>query len=204
MAATLLAIGAVAVFAAVLVDRKGARETREDAAMRRARVVEVARLRRIQSPHRSSAHGLRPAAGATGGERLAARAALLDKARASILDDAKRRAESGELEGPIVDVTCRPLTRDPGSRPDHLVIERKVGRYDCLVVKRRDGGLVALGHPFVAALDFVRFSYVWCRDSPAPSERGEALAFVRLDRACLAARGKALGTGYASTPEDDG
>ena len=57
-----------------------------------------------------------------------------------------------------------------------------------------------LGYPFVAALDFRRFTYVWCRNTPPQSERGQALAFVRLDRACLAAKGKALGTGYVDVP----
>jgi hypothetical protein len=57
-----------------------------------------------------------------------------------------------------------------------------------------------LGHPFVAALDFRRFTFVWCRNSPPPSEAGQTLAHVRLERACLAAKGKALGTGYVDVP----
>src|SRR5256885_1512219 len=57
-----------------------------------------------------------------------------------------------------------------------------------------------LGFPFVAALDFKRFTYVWCRNTPGQGERGIALAFVRLDRACLAAKGRALGTGYVDVP----
>lgn len=203
-AGMLLALAAVAAFAALLLDRKDARETREDADRRRAVAQEVVRLRRIQAPHRGGAVELRPADDASREELLTARTALLDRTRASILGDAKRRADSGELDGPIVGVTCGPLTRDPGTKPDHLVLTRTVGRYDCLAVKRREGSEVDLGHPFVAALDFRRFTYVWCRDNPAPSERGESLAFVRLERACLAARGKALGTGYAATPEDEG
>jgi len=58
----------------------------------------------------------------------------------------------------------------------------------------------SIGYPFVAALDFRRFTYVWCRNTPPQSERGESLAFVRLDRACLAAKGRALGTGYVDVP----
>jgi hypothetical protein len=38
-------------------------------------------------------------------------------------------------------------------------------------------------------------SHVWCRNTSAQGERGVALALVRLDRACLAAKGRALGTG---------
>jgi hypothetical protein len=57
-----------------------------------------------------------------------------------------------------------------------------------------------LGHPFVAALDFRHFTFVWCRNTPPPSEGGKALAHVRLERACLAAKGRALGTGYVDVP----
>ena len=58
-----------------------------------------------------------------------------------------------------------------------------------------------LGFAFVAALDFKRYTYVWCRNTPAQGERGQAIStFVRLDRACLAAKGRALGTGYVDVP----
>jgi hypothetical protein len=40
----------------------------------------------------------------------------------------------------------------------------------------------------------------WCRNTPAQSERGRALAEVRLERACLAAKGAPLGTGYVDVP----
>ncbi len=202
LAAT-LAVAGVAVSATVLLDRKSEREGRQQAEQRRMVLAELGRLRRVQAPHRAAAAELLPPSGATPGRLLAARTALLTEARRSILLDARSRARRGEIEGPIAAVTCGPLTSDPGSLSDERVLERKVGRYDCIAVQRSDVPGVALGQPFVAALDFERFTYVWCRDSPPPSERGEALAFVRLDRACLAARGKALGTGYASTPEDD-
>ena len=195
-------LAGVAALTLLLLEQKDDNASRDAAAVRRAVAAETVRLRRIQAPHRGAARALRPAAGATRAERLAARAALLDAARASILADARRRAAAGELAGPVVAVTCGTPSRDPNVRPDHLVLTREIGRYDCLAVKRRDGGRVELGHPFVAALDFRRFTYVWCRNTPPPSERGKALAFVRLDRACLAARGKAVGTGYAATPDD--
>ena len=35
-----------------------------------------------------------------------------------------------------------------------------------------------------------------CRNSPAQGEAGRPLAFVRLDRACLATNSKAIGAGY--------
>ena len=57
-----------------------------------------------------------------------------------------------------------------------------------------------LGIPFVAALDFRRFTYVWCKDNPAANAASRNLVFVRLSRACLASRGKAFGTGYLESP----
>ena len=69
-------------------------------------------------------------------------------------------------------------------------------------VKGIGGEKVAeLGHPFVAALNFKTYTYTWCRNTPAQGEAGKALVFVRLERACLAAKGRAIGTGYADVPD---
>lgn len=195
--------GAIAVTALVLVLREQHRD--RDAAdagrERRAAAAEVARLRRVQAPHEGAAADLRPAPDASAAERLAARAALVDAARASILRDARGRAARGELEGPVLRVTCGTIARDPSATPDDRVLARRTGRYDCLAV-RTSAASADLGYPFVAALDFRRFTYVWCRNTPPQGERGVALAQVRLARACLAARGRALGTGYAVVPGD--
>jgi hypothetical protein len=202
-----LAVAAVAALAAGVVAVLEAKEDRDarQAAERRAAIsAEAGRLRRIQAPHRGAARDLRPPAGATRSERLAARRALVLAAQRSITRDARARAAAGELEGPISGTACGPILRDPGAVPDDRVLAKDVGRYDCLAVKGRDGAVRnaegtavgRLGHPFVAALDFRRFTYVWCRNTPPPSERGRALAQVRLERACLAAKGRALGTGY--------
>jgi hypothetical protein len=124
---------------------------------------------------------------------------------ASITRDARARAAKGELAGPIRRSECGPFLRAPDAVPDDRVLSKAVGRYDCVAIKDdikgASGGSVGrLGYPFVAALDFDRFTYVWCRNTPPQSERGLALAFVRLDRACLAAKGKAIGTGYTDVP----
>ncbi|HYF28375.1 MAG TPA: hypothetical protein VD931_21710 [Baekduia sp.] len=98
---------------------------------------------------------------------------------------------------------CGPLLRDEGVVPDDRVLVRRIGRYDCVAVRRaivKRGKVVGtLGHAFVAALDFRDFSYVWCRNLPPPGERAEALAVVPLQPACLATGGARLGTGYADT-----
>jgi len=123
----------------------------------------------------------------------------------AITRDAQARARRGEIDGPIRSSECGPYLRAPDAVPDDKVLTKTIGRYDCVAVKdfiQGDSGssVGRLGYPFVAALDFRRFTYVWCRNTPPQSERGESLAFVRLDRACLAAKGRALGTGYVDVP----
>ena len=126
-------------------------------------------------------------------------------AEASITRDAQARDRRGELNGPISRTECGPLLKAKDAVPDDRILGKPIGRYDCVAVKTSvtgEGGqsVGRLGYPFVAALDFERFTYVWCRNTPGQGERGVALAFVRLDRACLAAKGRALGTGYVDVP----
>jgi hypothetical protein len=173
---------------------------------RSARLVEQerARLTRLQAPHRGSAAQLVPPPGASPARRRAARAALVAEVERAITADAAARARTGEIDGPIAESRCGPLLKDPEAVPDDRVLDRRVGRYDCVAiradVRNLQGSVAKLGYAFVAALDFDRFTYVWCRNTPAQGERGRALSFVRLDRACLAARGRALGTGYVDVP----
>jgi hypothetical protein len=63
----------------------------------------------------------------------------------------------------------------------------------------KEGRKVAtFGHPFVAALDFRAGTFVFCKDNKAPSERGRAIAQVRLAPACfgLPPDAEPLGNGY--------
>jgi hypothetical protein len=191
---------AVAVVLAAQADRNERRRA-EDARLAR---VERARLARLQAPHRGAARDLRPPAGAGARERLAARAALVRRVEAQITRDARARARAGELDGPIRESECGPFLRAPDAVPDDRVLSKAIGRYDCVAIRddiRKDGSDVGrLGYPFVAALDFKRFTFVWCRNTPPQGERGSALGFVRLERACLAAKGRPIGTGYADVP----
>jgi hypothetical protein len=196
---------AVAVIALVLNGVVSDRNKRENAAAKKSVAAEKARLRRIQAPHRGSATQLRPAAGASDQTILAARAALVRDVEAKITTDAQARDRAGELQGPIARTECGPLLKAKDAVPDDRVLDKPIGRYDCVAVKRSVTGEAGqsvgrLGYAFVAALDFEKFTYVWCRNTPAQGERGVALAFVRLDRACLAAKGRALGTGYVDVP----
>ena len=195
----------LAVVVAIVLNAKSDRDARQRAADARAVAAERVRLTKLQAPHRGAAPELRPAADATDAERLAARAALVKAVEGVITRDAQARVRAGEIDGPIRGSQCGPFLRAPNAVPDDRVLSKPVGRYDCVAVKddiKGDSGssVGSIGYPFVAALDFRRFTYVWCRNTPAQSERGQALAFVRLDRACLAAKGKALGSGYVDVP----
>ncbi len=83
---------------------------------------------------------------------------------------------------------------------DEEDLSKTIGRYSCVAVTgdavQRGQRVGAFGIPFVAAVDFRRFTYVWCKDNPAANAAVTGLAFVRLARECLASRGKAFGTGY--------
>jgi hypothetical protein len=198
-----VALGVAAVLA--LGDRSG-RQARARADQT-ARVAALrVRLKRIQAPHRGAAVALRPPAGASASERLAARHALVLAVQDQITRDARARAQAGELDGPIAQTVCGPILKSKTAIPDDRVPSKRIGRYDCVAVKHHIIGaagkkVAELGHPFVAALNFDTFTYTWCRNTPAQGEAGVALVFVRLERACLAARGKAIGTGYADVPD---
>jgi hypothetical protein len=202
VAAGVLVVAAIALVLNAVVSNRNDRERRESA---KATAAERVRLTRVQAPHRGAATQLAPPAGASAAEQLTARAALVRAAEASITRDAQGRVRSGELKGIITGSECGPLLKAKAAVPDDRVLSKAIGRYDCVAVTHSVNGVSGrsvgrLGFPFVAALDFKRFTYVWCRNTPAQGERGVALAFVRLDRACLAAKGRALGTGYVDVP----
>ncbi|HEV7492220.1 hypothetical protein [Baekduia sp.] len=173
-------------------------QTRQVAALR-------VRIAREQAPHRGVAYGVKPPPWATDAQLLAARRTLVTAVERRITDDARARVKTGELDGPFSHTACGPILKSKAAIPDDRVLTKPIGRYDCVAIKRdvtlHPGQKVAeLGYAFVAALNFRTYHYTWCRNNPAQGEAGKSLVFVRLDRACLAATGKALGTGYVAAP----
>ena len=199
-AAGLVVLIAAAVGAAVLIHDRNAQDRRDRAARDRLVAAEIARLKRVQAPHRGSAVELKPPSSASPVQRLAARHRLLVAAEDAITADARHRVASGELRGTISHTECGPFLRARNAVPDDRVLSKPIGRYDCVAVTSDANHLGKtvgkLGYAFVAALDFRRFTYVLCRNSPAQGEAGKPLAFVRLDRACLATKSAAIGSGY--------
>ena len=173
------------------------------------RAMEYAALERrheeISASRAAAAAGMARAETAGDAQLLAARTALVGAVERRITDDARARVRTGELTGPFSRTTCGPILKSKAAIPDDRVLSKGIGRYDCVAVKRdvtlHPGQKVAeLGYAFVAALNFKTYTYTWCRNNPAQGEAGKALVFVRLARACLAAKGKALGTGYVAAP----
>jgi hypothetical protein len=206
----LIAVGAVAVAAFAvwltpqLVDFRHHSDERARASHARLLVAERARLIAEQRPHRGSAVSLRPAAGASSATQLRARRRLLGRAESSILADARSRVGRGLLSGtPPTTARCGALVRNQ-VKGDEEDLTKTVGRYSCVAVQgnavQQGQHVGLLGIPFVAAVDFRRFTYVWCKDNPAANAASHNLVFVRLSRACLASRGKAFGTGYLESP----
>jgi hypothetical protein len=172
-------------------DRAAAADARE-AAQRRAesRRETIAE----QRPRRLDAAALRPSSGAPAAQRIAARTALLQRAETAISADARRRAQTGELQGRPQGTECEAYPkRAPGDGPERdLAVTR--GVYDCLVFVRAIASTETnvggqLGYPFRAVLDFDRFAVTWCKTNPVPGERvvPDPRTVIELPRACRAA-----------------
>ena len=200
IAAGLVVLVAFAIGAAVLISNRNANDKRDRAERAKLVAAEIARLKRVQAPHRGEAVALKPAKDASPAQRLKARHDFLVAVQDAITTDARGRVRSGELRGTISHTECGPFLRAREAVPDDRVLSKPIGRYDCVAVlanATHNGQTVGkLGYAWVAALDFRRYTYVICRNSPAQGEAGRPLAFVRLDRACLATNSRAIGSGY--------
>jgi hypothetical protein len=199
-AGALVVLAALVIGTVLLIGDRNSQDKRDRVERAKLVAAEIARLKRVQAPHRGSATALKPAPGASSAQMLAARHRLLLKAQDAITADARGRVATGELHGTIIGTECGPFLRARDAVPDDRVLSKPIGRYDCVAVQSdavHTGRTVGkIGYAFVAALDFRRFTYVTCRNSPAQGEAGRPLAFVRLDRACLATKSKVIGSGY--------
>jgi hypothetical protein len=183
LAAMLLVSAVVATPLIVTGKREGADERRREAAAQRAK--EVRRLRADQAPHRSRA------AGAPRAPEAARHAAIVSALERAITADARARRRQGSLTGPAA-IRTRCRTDDP-QLADRQPAARRAGGalLVCLAattVSVSPGGQpVALGYEFVAAANWRRGTFTWCKTNPPPGEQfgGVQLARVPLSRACL-------------------
>ena len=198
-------VALLAVVGAFALSSKGDRQARDRPTQAQRVAALRARLKRIQAP--APRRGRRPQA--SGGRRPTP--SSLPARRWSWRSRSASRGRAGARRGPgswtgrSPRPTCGPILKSKTAIPDDRVLSKRIGRYDCVAIKHHiigtEGAKVAeLGYAFVAALNFDTYTYTWCRNTPPPGRGGVALVFVRLERACLAAKGKALGTGYVDVP----
>jgi hypothetical protein len=194
--------------------RPGIQETKQERAERleREQTARVSaqrkRLIREQTPVFGEDPEFRPVpASATDPAERAARRQIVLAMETAITADAQVRIKAKRMDGPVKFTECGPLVRTPDSRPDDEILTKKLGRYDCVAVKRdvrRFGRTVALfGHPYVGTIDFKKGTFVFCKDNKVPGERGKALVTVKLSPVCLGLDENAeeVGEGYVQPEE---
>jgi hypothetical protein len=165
-------LGIAAAIAIPLIDQ-GKREgaAREAVASQRLKASERAAIERSQTPHRASA--TKPAGAVT----VAQRVALFETAKDAVLSDAKGRVEAGTLKSPVSAVTCvrAPQGTSLPANPERD-LSLATAAYDCTAITGRIKATKhnvagALGYPFRLKVDFTRFSYLWCKQTPLPGEQ---------------------------------
>lgn len=168
--AALLAL-VVVVFIAPAVDE----DKRQSAEAERQR-LELARAERNAALHEAQRPRTGSAPRPAGPPTVASRRALVAGMEAAIARDARARAEAGELRGPILDVRCGPYPRTATANGAETRLDERVGRYECLAATTRirpteSNPAGAIGHPYLARVDFAGFRYAFCKVSPPPGEK---------------------------------
>jgi len=160
-------IGVAVVIGPDIRESKSEREKAEQQERLRARAAREARIRREQRP--------RFANGPVATSGVAARGRLLDAASASVLADARRRAATGQLRGPIRSIDCEPFPRNVAGIGAEDSTDQRFGRYACLAVtaeftesEATAGG--SLGHPYRMRIDFDTGRYAFCKIAGRPAE----------------------------------
>jgi hypothetical protein len=158
---------------------KNSRAEQDAATRARAQVQNKARIRREQTPHHGAALDLKPAAGASAGQRTAARAQLVTRLEDDVMADARDRAAQGLIRPVAGPASCQPSRGDGGT---FGVLEaRRIER-----TARTASG--AIGYPFRAVIDYRHFTYNWCKVEGIPGEMmiPDPNKLVALPKACQA------------------
>jgi hypothetical protein len=186
LAGVIALVALAAALVPVIVETKEDRAAaeREERAERRAALIR--RLEAEQRPRFRRSTSVAPP-GATAGERLEARSALIDAQVAAILADARARVRRGELDGPIRRVQCEPFPRTVEGVGAHEDLSRRRGRYSCVAVTAdfgtgEVGATGVIGHQYRTKVDFHTGRYAFCKVSGQAGPAREQLATT--PRAC--------------------
>jgi hypothetical protein len=164
---------------------KESRAAQEAATRARAQVENKARIRREQAAHHSGAPELKPPAGASPGQRAAARAQLVTRLEDDVMADARARAAQGLIRPVAGPTSCRPARGYVGGKTfgvmDCFVVARHIER-----TERTAAG--AIGYPFRAVVDYRHYTYAWCKVEGIPGEGmiPDPRKLVALPNACQA------------------
>jgi hypothetical protein len=146
------------------------KEERSAAERRRDAAFEAAKRRRLAEagrPH--SGHGERPAGKLSRAEALRARRVLVSDLERAITRDARERARSGTLDGPVLATECE--INPPSQRRVERDLNARGSDYECLAVTSRDPeGRFSVGHTFDATVDYQRFTFTWAQACRPPGE----------------------------------
>jgi hypothetical protein len=186
VATLVAALVATAALVPVILESKEerAQSDRRERAEQRERLVE--RLEAEQRPRfRRSSSVAPPGAGADA--LLRARAGLMDELSGAILADARRRARTGELDGPVRRVECEPFPRTVDGVGADRDLSRRGGRYSCVAVTAEFGRGEAsvggvIGHQYRTMADFHTGRYAFCKISGQAGPAREQL--VTTPRVC--------------------
>jgi hypothetical protein len=120
------------------------------------------------------------------------KAAMATALAERVLRDARARVENGTLKGPARSSSCAPYPRTSARAAEERDGARRRGAYECTVATRKIailGRTGALGHPFLAVIDYRSGRITWCKVNPPPGEgvAGQAHVRVPLDPSCTKA-----------------
>jgi hypothetical protein len=184
-----IGVVALGIALAIMIPRidagKDSRAAQDEATRARAQVENKARIRREQAPHHGGAPDLKPPAGASAGQRAAARAQLTTRLEDDVMADARDRAAKGLIRAVRGPTTCEPGRGFSGAKAfgvmDCFVVARPIER-----TSRTAAG--AIGYPFRAVVDYRHFTYAWCKVEGIPGEMmiPDPHKLVALPKACQA------------------
>ena len=187
----LLVLAPLGAVAAVVVPplRESSREEARATAARQARLEAAERTRLRTEMRPRSAQGPRRRAGEP---PLAHRARLVTAGEAVITADARRRAQAGEVDGPIRGTTCSPYPDSFARRALEADPRAERGRYECIAYERRidlpelqgRARTGVYGTPYWIVLDYGSARMTFCKIVPRPGEGGKPLASVAVPPAC--------------------
>jgi hypothetical protein len=183
VAVLVLAIVAVGLALAPGIEKsKDERARSEELRSARERAARLERIRAEQRP--------RFAVGVPAPGDLPGRHRLLDQAAAAVRADARARAATHAIKGPIRRVECEPFPRSASGVGAHETLASRYGRYECLAVTAefRRGEFTeagTIGHPYRLRIDFGTGRYAFCKVTGRAGELAiSATPPVGVPRAC--------------------